>query len=38
MTKHAFYQKLLSQLEALQNTVNSLRETVKDQIQEDAAK
>ena len=38
MTRLSFYQKLLSQLEALQNTVNSLRETVKDQIQKDATK
>ena len=38
MTKVSFYQKLLSQLEALQNAVNTLRETVKAQIQEDAAK
>ena len=38
MNRLTFYQKILSQLEALQNTVNSLRETVKDQIQKDAAK
>lgn len=38
MTRFEFFQKILTQLETLQTTLNSLRETVKDQIQEDVAK
>jgi hypothetical protein len=34
MTRYEFFQKVLTQLEALQATLNSLRETVKEQLQD----
>ena len=38
MTRYEFFQKILTQLETLQTTLNSLRETVKEQIQNDDPK
>ncbi len=38
MNKLTFYQQILTQIETMQTALNSLRETVKDQVQEDAAK
>ena len=36
MTRFEFFQKILTQLEDLQTTLNALRETVKEQIQNDS--